>query len=78
MSKETKNSGFTIIELLTVMSIIIIIMSILVPALSGARKFAAKVRQKAQFYEISKGLEDYEKARALKGEIERLEENIIS
>ncbi len=54
--------GFTIIELLTVMSIIIIIMSILVPALSGARKFAARVRQKAQFYEISKALEDFEKA----------------
>jgi hypothetical protein len=44
------------------MSIIIIIMSILVPALSGARKFAARVKQKAQFYEISKGLEDFEKA----------------
>lgn len=61
MSKQTKNKGFTIVELLTVMSIIIIIMSILVPALSGARKFAANVRQKAQFYEISKGLEDFEK-----------------
>jgi prepilin-type N-terminal cleavage/methylation domain-containing protein len=71
MSKETKHKGlpfvatakkgFTIIELLTVMSIIIIIMSILVPALSGARRFAANVRQKAQFYEISKGLEDFEK-----------------
>ena len=61
MSKETKK-GFTIVELLTVMSIIIIIMSILVPAISGARKFAANLRQKAQFYEISKGLEDFEKA----------------
>jgi prepilin-type N-terminal cleavage/methylation domain-containing protein len=62
MLKRTKQKGFTIVELLTVMSIIIIIMSILVPALSGARKFAARVRQKAQFYEISKGLEDFEKA----------------
>ncbi len=71
MSKETKKKGlalrsvseegFTIVELLTVMSIIIIIMSILVPALSGARKFAARVKQKAQFYEISKGLENFEK-----------------
>jgi type II secretory pathway pseudopilin PulG len=43
------------------MSIIIIIMSILVPALSGARRFAANVRQKAQFFEISKGLETFEK-----------------
>jgi type II secretory pathway pseudopilin PulG len=43
------------------MSIIIIIMSILVPALQGARRFAANVRQKAQFYEISKALEDFEK-----------------
>ncbi|MFH1371893.1 MAG: prepilin-type N-terminal cleavage/methylation domain-containing protein [Planctomycetota bacterium] len=61
MSKRNK-TGFTIVELLTVMSIIIIIMSILVPALSGARKFASRLKQKAQFYEISKGLEDFEKA----------------
>jgi type II secretory pathway pseudopilin PulG len=44
------------------MSIIIIIMSILVPALQGARRFAANVKQKAQFYEISKGLEEFERA----------------
>ena len=62
MSKETKK-GFTIIELLTVMSIIIIIMSILLPALQGSRRFAANVKQKSQFHEISKALEQFEKER---------------
>jgi len=55
MPKQTK--GFTIIELLTVMSIIIIIMSVLVPALSRTRRYAKTVTQRAQFHEISKGLE---------------------
>jgi type II secretory pathway pseudopilin PulG len=49
--------GFTIIELLTVMSIIIILISVLVPALNKTRIFAKKVMQKGQFHEISKGLE---------------------
>jgi type II secretory pathway pseudopilin PulG len=56
MSKVTKR-GFTIIEILTVLSIIIIIISLLVPALQAARKFAKKTTQKGQFYEISKALE---------------------
>jgi type II secretory pathway pseudopilin PulG len=55
MPKQTK--GFTIIELLTVMSIIIILMSVLVPALSRTRRYAKTVTQRAQFHEISKGLE---------------------
>jgi type II secretory pathway pseudopilin PulG len=51
--------GFTIIELLTVMSIIIILISLLVPALNRTRIFAKKVLQKSQFHEMSKGLELY-------------------
>jgi prepilin-type N-terminal cleavage/methylation domain-containing protein len=51
--------GFTIIELLTVMSIIVILMSVLVPALSRARKTAKDMSQKAQFYDIGKALADY-------------------
>jgi type II secretory pathway pseudopilin PulG len=49
--------GFTIVELLTVMSIIIILMSVLVPALSRTRRYAKTVTQRGQFHEISRGLE---------------------
>jgi prepilin-type N-terminal cleavage/methylation domain-containing protein len=56
-SAKTTKKGFTIIELLTVLSIIIILISILVPGLNRARVFAKKVTQKGQFHEISKGLE---------------------
>ena len=55
MSKKTK--GFTIVELLTVMSIIIILMGVLVPALNRVRRFSKIVTQRGQFHEISKGLE---------------------
>ena len=58
MSKNTKK-GFTIVELLTVMSIIIILMGVLVPALNRVRRYAKIVTQKGQFHEISKGLELY-------------------
>lgn len=56
---STKTKGFTIVELLTVMSIIIILMSVLVPGLTRSRRFAKVVTQKGQFHEISKGLELY-------------------
>ena len=56
-STKTTKKGFTIIELLTVLSIIIILISILVPGMNRARIFAKKVTQKGQFNEISKGLE---------------------
>jgi len=56
-SAKTTKKGFTIIELLTVLSIIIILISILVPGMNRARIFAKKVTQKGQFHEISKGLE---------------------
>lgn len=57
MFREIKKKGFTIIELLTVMSIIIILISVLVPALNTVRRFAKVVTQHGQFSEISKGLE---------------------
>ncbi len=56
-SKKTK--GFTIVELLTVMSIIIILMSVLMPGLQRTRRYAKVVVQKGQFNEIAKGLELY-------------------
>ncbi len=59
MKPRGKKRGFTIVELLTVMSIIIILMSIMVPALNRVRRFAKKVEQRAQFYAIEKALEEY-------------------
>ena len=56
-STKQTNKGFTIIELLTVMSIVILLIGVLVPALNKTRIFAKKVVQKGQFHEISKGLE---------------------
>ncbi len=61
MPKETKR-GFTIVELLTVMSIIIILIGLLVPALNRVRKVAKDVTQKGQFYDIAKALTDYRTA----------------
>ena len=57
MKSKGKRTGFTIIELLTVMSIIIILISILVPSLNAVRRYARVVTQKGQFHDISKGLE---------------------
>jgi len=57
MTSKKLRTGFTIIELLTVLSIIIIILSVLVPGMNRARVYAKKVTQKAQFHEIAKGLE---------------------
>ncbi len=57
-SKQTKR-GFTIVELLTVMSIIILLLGILVPALNRVRKVAKDLQQKAQFYDIDKALAEY-------------------
>jgi len=54
-----EKTGFTIIELLTVMSIIIILISVLVPGLNLARRYAKRVKQKAQFHSISVSLEQF-------------------
>jgi type II secretory pathway pseudopilin PulG len=54
-----KANGFTIVELLTVMSIIIILMSLLMPGMQRTRRYARGVVQRAQFSEIAKGLELY-------------------
>lgn len=49
--------GFTIVELLTVMSVIIILMGLLLPALNMAKRYAKRVKQKNQFAGINAALE---------------------
>jgi type II secretory pathway pseudopilin PulG len=57
MRREKKNKGFTIVELLTVMSVIMILIGLLVPALNLVRKMATETKQRAQFHSISVALE---------------------
>ncbi len=54
---SNRKPGFTIIELLTVMSIIILLISLLVPALNRVRRYALLVKQRAQFHSISVALD---------------------
>ena len=59
MKPRSKKIGFTIIELLTVMSIIVILIGILVPSMNAIRRYSKVVVQKNQFHDISKCLEAY-------------------
>ena len=56
--KTTQNNsrGFTIIELLTVMSIIVVLIGLLVPALNKVKRFAMDVSQQAQLHSIETAL----------------------
>ena len=56
---KNKNRGFTIVELLTVMAVILILMSLLVPALNQLRIHAYYVKQKNQFRGIDVAIEFY-------------------
>jgi type II secretory pathway pseudopilin PulG len=60
MRTKRKKTAFTIVELLTVMSIIIILISLLLPALNAAKRFSRVVLQKNQFRNIGSGLQIYE------------------
>lgn len=57
--QQTGKKAFTIIELLTVMSIIVILIGLLVPALNRVRRYALTVKQNAQFHSIEAALELY-------------------
>ncbi len=54
---QNKSTGFTIIELLTVMSIIVVLIGLLVPALNKVRRYAMDVSQQAQLHSIDTALE---------------------
>jgi prepilin-type N-terminal cleavage/methylation domain-containing protein len=60
MKSNVKKLGFTIVELLTVMSVIVILLSLLLPSLTLVRRQARVVGQKNQFRNIDSGLQLYE------------------
>mgnify|MGYP001110121315 CR=1 FL=1 len=49
---KRKRTGFTVVEILTVVTIIAILLGVLIPALSMVRNFAKETRQKAQIASI--------------------------
>jgi len=57
--QSDKKAAFTIIELMTVMSVIIILIGLLVPGLNALKQYARKVTQKNQFYAIDVALETF-------------------
>ncbi|MBM4023870.1 MAG: hypothetical protein FJ280_00465 [Planctomycetes bacterium] len=57
VSQARKKRAFTIVELLTVMSIIVILIGLMVPALNKVRRYARDVQQKAQFNAINAAVE---------------------
>ena len=57
IEKFKKRSAFTIVELLTVMSIIIILIGLLIPGLNQVRRYALYVKQRNQFKAIGQAIE---------------------
>ena len=57
--QSRQKAAFTIVELLTVMSVIIILISLLVPALNMVKRYAKRVMQKNQFHSIEVALETF-------------------
>jgi type II secretory pathway pseudopilin PulG len=57
LKQARKKRAFTIVELLTVMSIIVVLIGLLVPALNKARRYALYVKQKAQLRSMDAAIE---------------------
>jgi type II secretory pathway pseudopilin PulG len=53
---KRRKSGFTVVELLTVIGIMAMLVALLIPAVTAVRLTAKKVTQKAQFASIEMGL----------------------
>ncbi|MHC4123848.1 MAG: type II secretion system protein [Planctomycetota bacterium] len=55
--KSSNKKAFTIVELITVITVIILLISLVMPASNVIRKYARTVKQKAQFHAINTALE---------------------
>lgn len=53
----SKKAAFTIVELLTVMTIIVVLISLLVPSLNLVKRYSKEVKQRTQFHSIDAALE---------------------
>jgi type II secretory pathway pseudopilin PulG len=57
INKTNKKAAFTIVELLTVMSIIVILIGLLIPALNRVKRYSYEVKQRVQLKGIETALE---------------------
>ena len=57
IKQSHRKAAFTIVELLTVMSIIVILIGLLVPALNQVKRYAYEVKQRAQLKSIDTAIE---------------------
>lgn len=57
--KKDNRLAFSIVEVITAVSIVAIMIAILIPAMAAVRKTARKVRQQAQFTTLTVGLESF-------------------